>query len=97
MKNKKNNQSIVIKEIYEKHKWVFRLRHGFYNMGGMPRYEIYGNRNLCDNLLSKYKNHIDNYLNFRKICKEQDGDCRVNFKLEPELINPDKENEQDKK
>ena len=86
-------------EIYEKHNWVFRLRHGFYNMGGVPRYEIYGNRELCDNLLSKYKNHIDNYLSFKKMCidNEFDRDCRVDFKLEPELINSNKENEQDKK
>lgn len=76
-----------ITEIYEKHDWVFRLEQGFYNLGGAPRYKIYGDRDLCDNLLKLYGKHIDNYLSFRKIYKEWDNDSRVDFKLQPELIN----------
>jgi len=52
-------------EIYEPHNWVLRLRQGFYNMGGKPRYKIDMNyKKIKDDCLMKYKNNISNFYNF---------------------------------
>ncbi len=52
-------------EIYEPHSWVLRLRQGFFNMGGKPRYQIDTNyKKIKDNCLIKYKNNISNFYNF---------------------------------
>jgi len=54
-------------EIYEPHNWVLRLRQGFYNMGGAPRYKIqkyhHETKEMC---LKKYGNNIQNFLNYEK-------------------------------
>lgn len=52
-----------ISEIYDKFNKKFIIPHRIYNCGGPPRYDIYGDRSLCDNLLIKYKNNISEYIN----------------------------------
>ena len=52
-----------ISEIYEKSNKKFIIPHRIYNCGGPPRYNVYGNRSLCDKLLIKYKNNISEYIN----------------------------------
>lgn len=52
-----------ISEIYDKNNKKFIIPHRIYNCGGPPRYNVYGNRSLCDKLLIKYKNNISEYIN----------------------------------
>ena len=51
-----------ISEIYDKNKRKFIIPHRIYNCGGQPRYNIYGDRSLCDMMLNKYENNISEYL-----------------------------------
>lgn len=60
-----------ITEIYDKHNLVYRIKHGFYNMGGDPRYNIDINyQNAIAFCIRKHKNDIQNYINFRKEIKK---------------------------
>lgn len=52
-----------ISEIYDLDKKKFIIPHRIYNCGGNPRYNIYGNRVLCDNMITKYKDNIKKYIN----------------------------------
>jgi hypothetical protein len=56
-----------ISEIYEKSNKKFIIPHRIYNCGGPPRYNIYGDRTLCDKMLIKYKDNIINYINPNKL------------------------------
>jgi len=51
-----------ISEIYDLDTKKFIIPHRIYNCGGPPRYNIYGDRSLCDNMIKKYKNNISKYL-----------------------------------
>ena len=51
-----------ISEIYEKDLKKFIIPHRIYNCGGPPRYDIYGDRTLCDKMLIKYKDNIKKYM-----------------------------------
>ena len=51
-----------ISEIYDLDSKKFIIPHRIYNCGGPPRYNIYGDRSLCDNMIKKYKNNISKYL-----------------------------------
>jgi len=51
-----------ISEIYEIMNKKYIIPHRIYNCGGSPRYNIYGDRKLCDNMLKKYKNFISDYI-----------------------------------
>ena len=50
-----------ISEIYEKSNKKFIIPHRIYNCGGSPRYNVYGDRTLCDKMLIKYKDNIKKY------------------------------------
>ena len=51
-----------ISEIYEKSNKKFIIPHRIYNCGGPPRYNVYGDRTLCDKMLIKYKDNIKKYM-----------------------------------
>tara|TARA_B100000575_G_C23079446_1_gene621843 strand:+ start:703 stop:1422 length:720 start_codon:yes stop_codon:yes gene_type:complete len=51
-----------ISEIYEKFNKKFIIPHRIYNCGGPPRYNVYGDRTLCDKMLIKYKDNIKKYM-----------------------------------
>ena len=51
-----------ISEIYEKSEKKSIIPHGIYNCGGPPRYNVYGDRSLCNNMLIKYKDNIKKYM-----------------------------------
>ena len=53
-----------ISEIYDKSNKKFIIPHRIYNCGGPPRYNVYGDRSLCDKMLIKYKDNIKKYINF---------------------------------
>ena len=41
----------------------FIVPHKIFNLGGAPRYKIYGDRSLCTEMVLKYKDNIRTYLN----------------------------------
>mgnify|MGYP006138223067 CR=1 FL=1 len=49
-----------ISEIYELYNKKFIIKHRIYNCGGEPRYNIYGDKKLCDDMIKKYKNILKN-------------------------------------
>ena len=51
-----------ISEIYEQNNRKFIIPHRIYNCGGQHRYNIYGDRSLCDKMLIKYKDNIKKYI-----------------------------------
>ena len=48
--------------IYGKDLKKFIIPHRIYNCGGPPRYNVYGDRTLCDKMLIKYKDNIKKYM-----------------------------------
>ena len=52
-----------ISEIYDLDNKKFIIPHRIYNCGGPPRYNIYGDRTLCNNMINKYKYNIKKYIN----------------------------------
>ena len=56
-----------ISEIYEKDDIKIIIPHRIYNCGGKPRYEVYGDRTLCDKMLIEYKDNIKKYINPNKL------------------------------
>ena len=60
-----------ITEIYEQHNMVYRLKQGFYNMGGKPRYKIDTKYHLnVGECLIKYSNHISNFISMQEEIKK---------------------------
>ena len=55
-----------ISEIYELNNFKFIVPHKIFNLGGEPRYKIYGDRGLCTENVIKYKEHINTYLNLQE-------------------------------
>jgi len=58
-------------QIYEKHNMVYRLKQGFYNMGGKPRYQIdMKYKEELAECLIKYSNHISNFISMQEEIKK---------------------------
>lgn len=48
--------------IYRQYNCDYLIGHRIYNLGGCPRYEIFGDKNLCNDLIVKYFDCISDYI-----------------------------------